>query len=297
MKFVIYGPHYDDNSGGSIALYKLGRLLTQLGHEASVWHWTRYHPHESRLINGKYSTYFNFGVNVKLEDDPRPFDYQVASQEDIDDGIVVYPEVVEGNPLGGRRVVRWLLNKPGAVLHPCAFGVDELTFYFSEVFLPDGWDADPTRKLRVLDWKDDIYSQTNSGVREGACYMVRKGLDLPLTYHPHDAVPVDGMSHQELAAVFNRCQQFICYDPFTAYLAYASLSGCDSVAVPRAGLSAQQWREATTEFGIAYGFDDVERARRTRPELIAYVKNTEAENLDMVNHFVAVCRARFPGAA
>lgn len=292
MKFVIYGPHYDDNSGGSIALYKLCRVLTELGHEAKIWQWTRAHPHESRLINGKYTTYFNYGVDVKLEDDPHFFTYKDASLEDIDGAIVVYPEIVEGNPLGGTRVVRWLLNKPGAVLGSIAFGLDELTFFFDEQFLPDGWEADPMRKLRILEWKWDVYARTNYGHREGTCYMVRKGSELPLTYHPEDAIQVDGFSHRELAAMFNRCEQFISYDHFTAYSLYAALCGCESIVVPRDDVNEEEWR-AAFPFGVAYGFEDLDRARGTMPNIVSMIAGEEAENLKMVSNFVSVCESEF----
>lgn len=125
-------------------------MLADLGHHASVWHWTRYHPYESRRINGKYSTYFNFGTNIKRQDDPHRFTYEHATLEDIDDAAVIYPEIVKGNPIGGKRVVCWLLNKPGAILGAVAFRVDELTFFFEKHFLPDRWEADPSRKLKII---------------------------------------------------------------------------------------------------------------------------------------------------
>lgn len=289
---MIYGPHYDDNSGGSIALYKLCRVLTELGHDAKIWHWTRPHPHESRLINGKYSTYFNYGAHVKLEDDPHFFTYKDAALEDVDDSIVVYPEIVEGNPLGAERVVRWLLNKPGVVFGSAAFGLDEVTFYFDEPFLPDTWEADPMRKLKVIEWKWDVYTKTNYGHREGTCYMVRKGDALPLTYHPDDAIQVDGLSHRELAEVFNRCERFISYDHVTAYSLYAALCGCDSIVVPRDDVNAEEWRESFP-FGVAYGFEDLDRARRTVPNIVSMIADMEADNLKMVNNFVSVCESVF----
>ena len=294
MKFVIYGPHYDDNSGGSIALYKLCRVLTELGHDAKIWHWTRAHPFESRLINGKYTTYFNYGPTIKREDDPHFFTYKNATPEDAAEAIVVYPEIVEGNPLGAERVVRWLLNKPGALFGPAtvAFGLNELTFYFDDPFLPDGWTADPMRKLRVIEWKWDVYKRTNYGRREGTCYMVRKGETLPLTYHPEGAIQVDGLSHRELAEIFNQCEQFISYDNYTAYSVYAALCGCDSIVVPREDVNAEEWHEAFP-FGVAYGFDDLDRARRTMPNVVSMIADMEADNLKMVNNFVSICEEKF----
>lgn len=295
MKFVMYGPHYDDNTGGIIVLYKLCQLLNDLNHEAKVWHWTRYHPHESRVINGKFSNYFNYMQPIKLEDDPHHFTYQPASLEDIDDSIVIYPEIIEGNPLGAKRVVRWLLYKPGA--RPgtsCAFGVDELTFFYSEKYLPNGWAADPQRKLTISDWKTHTYTRTNLGNREGVCYMVRKGVDLPLDYHPVDAMRVDDISHADLSAVFNRCKQFISYDAFSAYSTYAALCGCDSIVVPRPELSLEDWRKSYPYGdGVAYGLDDVERARQTWPQMVSAIENAEVENRAMAINFVSVCESYF----
>lgn len=40
----------------------------------------------------------------------------LARDEHVQDGIVIYPEIIPDNPLRSRRVVRWLLNRPGYVL-------------------------------------------------------------------------------------------------------------------------------------------------------------------------------------
>lgn len=292
MKFIIYGPHYTDTSGGIIALYKLLRVINEAGHEAKFWHWTTYHPHESRAINGKIAKYFKFSPNIMLEDNSHVFTYEHATLEDVNESVVIYPEIIEGNPLGSRRVVRWLLNNPGVISGTSAFGVDELTLFFNESFVPSGWAIDPSRKLQILEWKTDVYREINTGDREGTCFMVRKGHDLPLDYHPEGAMQVDHLSHEELAVVFNRCETFISYDQFTAYTIYAALCGCDAIVVPRPDLDENAWRMAHP-FGIAYGFEDLERARLTRAAMVEAILSTEDRNIEAVKNLVSVCQEFF----
>ena len=37
----------------------------------------------------------------------------IATRADLDDAVVVYPEIIPGNPLRGAPYLRWLLYKPG----------------------------------------------------------------------------------------------------------------------------------------------------------------------------------------
>jgi hypothetical protein len=54
--------------------------------------------------------------------------------------IVIYPEIISGNPLKGKRVVRYLLNKPGrtgkATLED--YGKDDYFLHFVGEFRPEG---------------------------------------------------------------------------------------------------------------------------------------------------------------
>lgn len=76
MKFLVYAPLYNEKSAGIMMLYTLNDELKRLGYESEI------------ILIGEI-----FSVP--------------------DDAIVIYPEVVDGNPLFAKNVVRYFLNREG----------------------------------------------------------------------------------------------------------------------------------------------------------------------------------------
>jgi len=76
MKFLVNAPPYNDKSAGIMMLYTLNDQLLRLGYESHI-----------ALI----------GESVSVHDDT----------------IVIYPEVINGNPLKAKKVVRYYLNREG----------------------------------------------------------------------------------------------------------------------------------------------------------------------------------------
>ena len=145
----------------------------------------------------------------------------------------------------------------------------------------------------LIYYLDDIYRQTNFGSRSGTCYMLRKERNRP-PIHDENAVCVDGFSHQELQEAFNTFKYFICYDVHTLYSMYASLCGCLSVVAPIDGVSRKQWCPSEdNRYGVAYGMDDIEYARTTRPLLLEKVRNSFAENQRNADKFAQLCQDHF----
>lgn len=295
MKFVFYTPPYDDNSGGLIAIYKLAHMLNENGHVAKIWMWNKLHSHETRMINGKVTRQYWIPKNNLTNQEGCPYPIIEADEKDIEKSIVIYPEIIEGNPLGAKKVVRWLLNKPGAITGESSFGFDDLIFYYAEHFLPSDIIAEDSFWLRITDMKTHIYKDFKKQEREGVYFMIRKGNDIPLTYHPKNAIQVDGKSHKELAEIFANAKMFISYDMYTAYSVFASICGCDSVIVPRPGLTKEQWKNGKDRYdllGLAYGYEDIQRARETRPALVERLKQGELLNLAAMNNFIKTCLQR-----
>ena len=218
------------------------------------------------------------------------------SQEVIRDAIVVYPEIVEGNPLGGTRVVRWLLHKPGFHTGKAVFGERDLFFFFQKAFDDPLYNKNPDNLLQTFFVRDDVYCQTNFGVRDGVAYILRKGKDRLIVHDVNNSILVDGKTHAEAAEIFNRVRVCISYDLYTMYSMYAALCGCDSVVVPMDGVSKEEWvPEPSGRYGLAYGFDDLEAARSTAPLLLPHLKQQEFQVNSTVGDFVAKCGAYFDG--
>jgi hypothetical protein len=216
----------------------------------------------------------------------------IASQRDLEDAIVVYPEVIKGNPLGARKVVRWFLHRPGFhVTGPLNYGKnEELYFYYQDVFDTAG--LGPTRgsKLYFPVILENVFRQTNFGARQGTCYVLRKGASRPLRHDIRSGIVVDDLPHREIAKVFNSCEYCISYDLYTAYSVYAAICGCKTIVVPEPGLSREAWQPvAEHRYGVAYGEDDLEWAARTRPMLLDQMKREQAASLERVQGFAEEC--------
>jgi hypothetical protein len=68
--------------------------------------------------------------------------------------IVVYPEVVSGNPLGAKHVVRYVLNHPGLLGGDTSYNPDELVIYYADYYHDSasraaGRDLDPSHCIQL----------------------------------------------------------------------------------------------------------------------------------------------------
>lgn len=293
---MIYAPPYDENSGGALVLYKLYALLRELGYaaylqpfmpadmgERSSWGYR----HDPRTYFYRYRERSNYQSKS-------PYPLRFASPSKLKDPVVVYPEVVDGNPVGAKKVVRWLLHRPGFHTNVVNYGSDDLCFYFDKQFDDPALNKYPDNHLKILENFPHIYFQKNFGSRAGACYLVRKGIGRPLDYHPAGAVRLDGKSHAEMAEAFNKYAYFYSYDLYTMYSRFAAVCGCKSIVVPERGLDIDNWyRDPANHYGLAYGLDDLPRAEATRPSLRELMAGSEKESRRSVDFFVHRCRQHF----
>jgi hypothetical protein len=301
---VVVAPSFRDDIGGVIVLHYLVHSLRSLGIEAYLF--PRFRPwfggiaqgHGGGLAQSAKNAIRAIPKNIELRRNYRThptFDAPIADSSILKDSIVVYSETVNGNPLRADRVVRWYLHRPGYINASASYGEGELSFFYQEGFAPSGLRIDSEDILRIRWLRDDVYCE-RGGERRGACRLVRKGnipLDEIRSMYPDDII-VDGMSHEEMADVFNRTEIMWCHDFYTMYCYYAALCGCTPVVVPSPGVSASEWRAGfEMKAGVAYGPGELEWARQTRQELIDGMAASKCEEREMVLSFFDRAQSRF----
>lgn len=290
--YIVFAPGYDPDSGGSIFLHQLVHALNEAGEKAFLWHW-----HTPRATFGQ-----RFHAVLKRPSllwKQRPFvrdamlNTPIAQPSDLtENSIVVYPEVTLGNPLAAQHVARWLLYKPG-LRAPYSFSAGEMFFRAGEMSdLPELTGGAP----ELFVWRiNPVYRDEGRPDRSGACFIVRKGEAKPRIAQTAEAIQIDGMSHAEIADVFNRCTTFYSYDEATLYSQYAAICGCDSVVVPGFYAARADWVQSheLARFGVAYGLDDLAHARATRHLTLGVLQAQEAKGTLSVQNFVRLTQSRF----
>lgn len=292
-RYLVVAPPFNPDSGGSIFLHELVHVLNELGARAALWPMNRMpYPNLRAMLREHLKRPYLLWRGPRFAVDPtrntpvaRPLDLRANA-------IVVYPEITLGNPLGARNVVRWLLYRPG-LRDPYLFGPDEIFFRAGEMCdLPDLTGGAPD----LFVWRiNPIYRNAGRSDRTGACFIVRKGEDKPRIPETADAIQIDGMSHAEIAAIFNRCKTFYSYDEATFYSQYAAICGCTSVVVPGLYPSREDWvrHHPPGRYGIAYGVDDLDHARATQHLAISSLQEQEAAGMDTVRNFLRLTQERF----
>lgn len=299
-KFLIYTPSYNERSGGIVVLHKLCHVLNESGHEAYLF------PYAFTYEINR----FNFGENVinflkwSLLSSLKPFRINKHFKtpifkkgiKDIDDFIVVYPEVVFGNPLKAKKVVRWLLHQPGFHENRIYYGRNELLFKFNSAikdFIYPG-SVTSNHELKVIHYPLEYYNNNAKVTRSGYAYCIRKGRGKTFIKDHADDVLIDNLTHKQIAEVFKRCEYFISYDTYTAYSIFAALCGCKSVVVGDSGVSKTDWYPHEEDrYGIAYGMDDTPWACQSMSKVYERVLSEEAKSRDNVAIFVEECNRYF----
>ncbi len=293
--YIIYAPPFDENVGGIIFLHQLVHELNEMGERAFVW---PFHADEKK--DGLHGRLKRLRASI-LGPKKRPFNVStelntpIAQPSDLTAfSIVVYPELVLGNPLNAKNVVRWLLYEPG-VLHPYKFGTDEMFFRVGEMFdLQRVTGGAPDLFLYKVNSR---YRDENRSNRNGVCYIVRKGAHkprIPQTEVP-GAIQIDNKSHAEINEIFNCCHTFYSYDEATMYSQYAAICGCTSVVIPGHFDSREEWvrNYELARYGVAYGLDDIPHAIATRGKVRGLLEDRETAGRKTVENFIRLTSARF----
>lgn len=255
--YYIESLKYDKRYAGVCALHLLCHALNISGEEAYVY---------TDDINPKLYT-------PKLTED-------VIRQHKAEnrEPIVIYPEIIHGNPRNARSVVRYVLNYPGLVGGPKKFHESDLLCYFGLEF-SDGFDWQSQLYLRIPLVDQSVFynkKQFKAEERKGFLFYPGRypnGLEefseivqrsTIITYQWPE-------TQKEIAELFRKSELLYCVTN-SAIITEALLCGCPVVllSTPHTAEFIAQNQKALIEnniipFGIALNnsLSEIERAKAT----------------------------------
>lgn len=285
MNFFIYSFSYDENSGGIIALHRLCHIINSNT------------EHKAYLVSNNWPFPFWKSLRYKIKNKSflkvrNEWNTPIWNEKKFPkDAVVIYPEIINGNPLGIKKVVRWFLHNPGHFTNQIVYGSKEIYFQYHSGFnhyKPDNDSIISNNILNVGYYPIDIYTYTTDIVKDiETCYMYRKGKGKSKV-HEENAICLDNASHDYISEIMKRSKTFISYDPYTAYSKFAVLSGCNSIIVPDSGVTIEEWLPLDKDrYGISYGFslEQLEWAKNTKTLLLKAIE--QKENVTVEN--VKIC--------
>lgn len=313
MRFVILSPR--QKYGGAIALHALCKYLNDLGEDAEIFYYFGVNVYKKDLLHKVYywvrwciKSIYDFMMQllskIDKRDLPRYREYRYIPVKGVkrkilpfvdNKTIVVYPDTIYGNPLKGKRVVRWLLYYNRYGTDEKAYGKNDLFIAYAKDFNDEY--LNPQKQIVTTPYMDlEFYKQTNFDGRSGSCYILRKGKnrdDLPKNF---DGVIIDDLAEEKKVEVFNSVEKCISYDTKTAYSSLAALCGCKSIIVPEPGKTAKDYRnEDERLYGVAIGFteDESKYADETLEDLRRYYSGLNEMALNDTKRLIELCKEHF----
>ena len=228
----------------------------------------------------------DLGADVRIEEIYKTknhiynnFITESINDTNIENIIVIYGETVIGNPLNAKYVVRWILGPFATPLIRSTWKPTDLVYYFnSDLKFKENPEkvGNVYKLLNMFHFNPKI--QNYNIPRFGTCFTIRKAFKFhknPHVIHPAGSFEFGSNDQDTLIDIFNKYETFISYDPLNFMSIMAAACGCISVVYKIEGLSKAEWSNTTLYaqylkdrnqseiYGIAYGLEEVEYAKRT----------------------------------
>ncbi len=307
-KFLVAATRYSNNEGGSMALHLLCHILNEMGSEAYVL----------PMPEGEIVSYPNSKTIENVRDRQNSIWQTFSVSEDLntpifsgntldEDLVVIYPEVVHGNPFRVKNVARWLLYHTGFHRKEVCLSRGEVQFLWSKEYIAaeiEGFVELSNVILRVESSPNDPHTALSNELtlghtelhrnRTNVAYCVRKGNQLEHPLIDERAINIDGRPREEVINILRTSKYFISFDPATFYSCIAAALGCFSVVVTDTDVEQQG---VTTRPWLTFerkGFEppNYEDAWRERRKLLDHFESFDVDARKSVSEFIEFWRDR-----
>jgi hypothetical protein len=225
VKFIIVTPPYNQSSSGVKVLHFFCHSLNQVGVNSSL---LLLDPRDSS--NNSFISSTDKLVFHELYNTPA-----ITSFDEIDftNDIVVYPDIIVGNPLNSKKVVRYMLNKNGFITgNLITYHPEEFILSYQKIFEPnahfnlflsdDNLTLVPKRESILNLNKNISLTYVGKGGKYGD--TVRIGGTISLDWKK---------SHEEYILLLENAKYLFTWDQMTGVLYDAIIYGCIPVIVSK----------------------------------------------------------------
>ncbi|WP_081056524.1 glycosyltransferase family 4 protein [Burkholderia vietnamiensis] len=247
--YYVVAPPFNVNSGGIRAMHTLCHALNLAGEEAYV------------AANAVSTT-----LRTPMLTDEVMQRHRMHNREPI----VIYPEVVNDNPMNARHVVRYLLNIPGFLNKgEVAWGADDIVYAHGTDVVPAGMHAS-LLQVPLVDTRIFNTAGVDDRKRSGNLLFINRylafggQLSSVTSGFTEISFRAGTRSPEQLARLYRSAEFLYTYEASTACYE-ALMCGCPVVYLPNDIMLRKPMHNYLTNAGSAWGNtpEQIEHARRT----------------------------------
>lgn len=247
-EYIIFTLPYRGNSAGIRALWLLGEKLIERGFKVYSTYQTPSQFHLQTLSNWEI---------LKKSADPNT--------------VVIYPEVIFGNPFKAINVVRWCLNRPGFLSGDRIYAPDEMVFIYSEM-LRNYVMNDIKGVLNMPTLDKSLFFEDISVKKDIETYYVGKGEFIPGLIDTSKIVEITRQTppnRKDLSKLLQRSKVLYCFDSMTALTTEARACNTPVICLNIHDFSKEEMAKAECGVeGMGFGLDELEEAKLSLPTFI-----------------------------
>jgi len=207
--------------------------------------------------------------------------------------IVVYPDVVNGNPLNSNNVVRYILNYAGLLGGQKNFNENELIYCYTKK-ISDKIEHKNKHTLFMppLINEQIFYQPENDSKRSGGCYYGAKYKE----FHKQKTFPFtdnlteitrdkkDSQTTMQIGELFRNSEFFVAYED-TSLITESLLCGCPAILLKNNFFDGTQLAEfELSKFGSTNNSDE-ESIKKAKKEIPLFLNNYRKASLEFENQF------------
>ncbi len=245
IDYVIYAQSFISNSAGIRALYILADRLNRKGYRTYV------------------TSSFATDPTLRAPLISLTLAKRLALTQDY---TAVYPETIPGNPLGAKKVVRWVLNRPGLLDGEEIYDSQEVVFNYANAYA--SYIKNQVHGKLYLPTIDQtlFFPPAAEGPRTREYFYVGKAQYREGFFDREKVIEItrDSPHRSTLGDLLRQAKVLYCFDNSTIFAYEAVMCGCPVVVIPDGTQTRADYeKQELGMHGIAWGPTELARAHST----------------------------------